>query len=215
MKKMLLLFLLVMLTGCDITYNLELDDKFTENIIIKERIVEGQESDELRMNLSIGEPLYHDSKSENKYEIKKTVDDGVMTLSANGVFPFDNSHSNAIYTACGEYKLDQNGDKVKIVASDFKLFDIYPPLDSFTVNIRSKKKVLKSNADKVKGNTYTWVITKDNYSNKTINLTYLQNDYSLFDDPLFKFGLVLFIIVVICSLAYVFIKARFLKINKL
>lgn len=215
MKKMLLFFLLIMLTGCDITYNLELDDKFTENIIIKEHIVEGQESDELRMKLSIGEPLYHDSTSGGKYEIKKTSDDGVMTLSANGVFPFDNSHSNAIYTACGDYKLDRNGDKVRIVAGDFKLFDIYPPLDSFTVNIKSKKKILRCNADKVKGNVYTWVITKDNYSNKTINLTYLQNDYSLFDDPIFKFGLVLFIIVVIFGLVYVFIKARFLKINKL
>ena len=52
----------------------------------------------------------------------------------------------------------------------FKCFDFYEDLDNLTINIKSDLLIKKHNADKVKGNTYSWNITKDNYENKSILL---------------------------------------------
>ena len=47
-------------------------------------------------------------------------------------------------------------------------FDDYPLLEEVTINIKTDYLVLENNADRVNGNTYTWVFTKD--SKKSINM---------------------------------------------
>ena len=55
------------------------------------------------------------------------------------------------------------------------IFDNYNLMDKLTVNIKSNYLVSEHNADEVVDNTYTWVITKDNYKKKNI---YIKIDKS-------------------------------------
>ena len=48
--------------------------------------------------------------------------------------------------------------------------DLYEDFDNVEIIIESKYKVVKSNADKQDGNKQIWIINKDNYSNKPINI---------------------------------------------
>ena len=48
------------------------------------------------------------------------------------------------------------------------------------INIKIDDRVIYSNADQVNNNIYTWIITRSNYNNKKINISYTtnKNDYS-------------------------------------
>lgn len=50
----------------------------------------------------------------------------------------------------------------------FSCYEKYQDLDNVNIYVKTKYKVVKNNADEVKGNTYIWNINKDNYTNKPI-----------------------------------------------
>jgi len=95
-------------------------------------------------------------------------------------------------------------------------------MDNVVVNIKTDLKVSKNNADKVEGNTYTWIINKDNYSNKPINIeiSKLSTSQSILnnitnENYILSGGLVIIILVlVICvSVIYIFMKRKHKKTN--
>ena len=93
----------------------------------------------------------------------------------------------------------------------------FPDLDSITVNIETKYKVLNNNADSISGNKYTWVINRSNYKDKTISFSYdIENGISknyFKDNPLIIFNICLVIIVFVCFIIYFILNRRYNKKN--
>lgn len=239
MKKWILTIICIfLLTGCSVNYNLNIDKKFTENISARETDSEyfGYEISGMSLKelndyyLKMPIPLLsnedHFSESFDKtpgisyYSVKDLTNDSEIGLYLTGTFKNYNKYSDsnmAWYASNLSVKKDDN--KMTILASNFKIFKQYINLDKITVNIKVNYFVSENNADSINGNVYTWVITRPNYSNKTIKLTYktkLDAVNSIEKDgSLAIFALVLAGIVIIGFVVYMFIQMRFKKKNSL
>lgn len=234
MKKFLFFICILLLTGCDITYNLDIDDDFVENISIIEDnsanfsyVIGGTDlisfknyyvSDFIPIHYNdIYYPESHVKVDGVTYYNKEDLS-GYNKIMVNLNGTFDNidslSNSNAIWKGCSNINISKDDDIV-ISASGFKVFDDYKIVDTLSVNIKTKYNVTEHNADKVSDDTYTWLITRDNYLNKRIQITMNEKNDTFFDDPMVKFGLILFIIVSIIGFIILLFKRRFSRINRL
>ena len=215
-----MILLLLVFTGCDITYNLTIGDNYSENILINEQIY-GNDDDELMLRLNNGIPLYSDFNHVNKfykYSIDRKGDN--FSLSLLGVFNSTNQNSYSVSNTCNNYSVSESNGKKVLSASDFFLFDNYVKLNSIKIIINYKGNVISNNADSIDGNKYTWIINRDNYKDKTINFIYDKNDgvissNYLKDNPMITFSLALVFILIIFLIIYLFVKFRFKRKNSL
>ena len=234
MKKFLFFICILLLTGCDITYNLDIDDDFVENISMIEDnsanfsyVIGGTDLISFK-NYYVSDfiPIHYNDIYYPESHVKV---DGVtyynkedlsgynkIMVNLNGAFDSIDSlsNSNAIWKGCSNINISKDDDIV-IRASGFKVFDDYKIVDTLSVNIKTKYNVTEHNADKVSDDTYTWLITRDNYLNKRIQITMNEKNDTFFDDPMVKFGLILFIIVSIIGFIILLFKRRFSRINRL
>ncbi|MBR3210265.1 MAG: hypothetical protein IKF82_08415 [Bacilli bacterium] len=234
MKKFLFFICILLLTGCDITYNLDIDDDFVENISMIEDnsanfsyVIGGTDLISFK-NYYVSDfiPIHYNDIYYPESHVKV---DGVtyynkedlsgynkIMVNLNGAFDSIDSlsNSNAIWKGCSNINISRDDDIV-ISASGFKVFDDYKIVDTLSVNIKTKYNVTEHNADKVSDDTYTWLITRDNYLNKRIQITMNEKNDTFFDDPMVKFGLILFIIVSIIGFIILLFKRRFSRINRL
>ena len=186
MKKLFFLFfLLLLMTGCSATYNLEIkDNSYIENIdITLEKIEENAyfESDvKIPVNKNSflsGDPDPNIEASENiKFYDYVKKNDGVKFSSLFELSSF--SFSGAIYSCYDKLNAYHRGGNIIISTSSRAVcFDNYSNLNKITVNITVDKKVKSHDADKVSDNVYTWYLTPDNP--KAINLVMeSQSNYS-------------------------------------
>lgn len=194
-KKIILLSAIFILTGCDINYNLVIDEQnFKESITIVEEeptkwnssIVDGSNDtykDEIDWMLKY--PI-HVSKTANidpyddtmmtsgvKYYQKEKInskEEYGVSLNTTGHLQELNDFRSLNY--CYEFANIINNDYEYIISTSFKnhCFETYLLLDKVNINITTDMKVTSNNADHVRGNTYTWTITRGNYNNKSISL---------------------------------------------
>ena len=70
-------------------------------------------------------------------------------------------------------------------------------VDEVAINITTDHKVTEANADKYENNTYTWIINKQNYSNKNIIMSIDFNEETLPTEEKnnIKFSTVLLIVI--------------------
>ena len=187
MKKILLLGALLLLTGCNITYNLEIDENnnFTENFKI-EAYIDENNSQELLYAYYLEEyPIYIDedfayydpyTKQDGYtyyHKSYKSLDNGYL-FNYRASFKYEDYNRartlNETFNnkAIGYVKED---DYYYLSASSASLFKYNANLESININISCKDcKVIKNNADLVTNNIYTWTITKN--TNTNINFQY-------------------------------------------
>ena len=79
---------------------------------------------------------------------------------------------------------------------EFKCFDMYPDLEEVKIRIKSMYKAKNNNSDKREGKYYVWVINKDNYMDKPINITF-SNEYDKASASSYTIYIILGIAVVI------------------
>ena len=179
MKRLLcLLFLLFVLTGCDVEYNLKIaGDVYTENINISvpntgnwKTIVNNVSNMKQisYINESSGDKYYYDldiNKDENKYKIK-------YDYKFNKYNIINSSAINRCYNIVGIEDSDEDNSMTFYTNTIFKCLytDGVQVIDKATINIITPLKVLDNNADKVDGNKYTWVIDETNFENKPISI---------------------------------------------
>ena len=226
MRKRLFLVLicLILLTGCDVTYDLTIDssDNFKEKVTMSF----------LKSNTSYNDILVY---KENKTPISNMENE---TKFYNSSIKDAGDYYNLIY----DYDHDMNGikssyfisncyhdftihnDNDNIVLNSGKNFSCFIGddglrADSVKVNITTKLDVLNNNADEVKGNTYTWILNENNYVDKEISMTLakeknlnletieVQNSSSLI------FLVVAIVIVVIGGLIFLLIRSKLRKNN--
>jgi len=179
MKKRILLVIMVLLltTGCTCEYNLIIDgSNYKEEIIITGETPDEISSFNQKWEIPIDKEEYEKiSGFDNETEINTKIYKYKLSsnkLILNNEFNSGNmSKSTAVYNCYNKLTVS-NYNNTTIISTSHKAdcFDKHPPLTSVKVKIKVDREVISNNADNVSGNTYTWNITKENASNKSINL---------------------------------------------
>lgn len=182
MKKILILSLLIiLLTGCNVTYNIELtDDIVNDKIEIsgsRDMFVE-YSKDENKTNY-ISDILFRIENNRNNLTKQKFINRDTLKYVYSGNIEYNDilfltPFSRWCYDEASMFLEDEN--KVIFTTSDkFLCYDLYSELENVKVNITSKYDVIENNADEIQGNTYTWIINRDNKDNKKIYIKIDKN----------------------------------------
>lgn len=181
-KTFLLIITILFLTGCSCEYNLTINDNnYKENINI---IADNEEeisyinynwkipTDKDEYNL-VGDTSTNQSYKSDLYDYK--INNNILTFDYN--FNKSSYKNSSAVSVCYDRLNIENHKNALIIATSIKAncFEKQPGLNKITINITVDKEVISSNSDEINGKTYTWYITKNNYSNKSITLT-LSNE---------------------------------------
>lgn len=172
-KLYLIIPLLLLLTGCTINYNLEINkDSITENI--SGTVTNEEITPEIEGRSDVNPQYYYlyldDSAlitdSNEKYTKEITdIEDGKkfnFNYTYNG-----NYDKSKLINNCFENHIINENDEYYYIKLSGKFSCLYS--DKININVISNYEVLDNNAQKVDGNKYTWVI--DSSNNVNINLT--------------------------------------------
>lgn len=214
MKKIIFVLLFILIfSGCSVEYNLEIkDNKFFESITSNvDNLSQYNSHKDNRLVSFYSEALvtYYTSQEEAKqnfhyYKSKPSYKNNLYKINYSYDFDMDNyTDSNAVKSCYEYFKITTNGNNVTLSTSNkFNCFNSYNELDKVTINITSYYGVVRSNADKVNGKTYTWEITRENASNKPILFEYDNTKRNItlidyFTDNIYLvilFGVLLFVV---------------------
>ena len=183
-KKMLFLCLLCffMITGCDVNYELAIDnDTFKENITmtfskldIDDEGIAVYKNNKTPISMNENEDKFYDvivNELNDSYDLIYRYDHDLSS--------FKNSYFLA--NCYPDFDVQSNDKEITLYSGNrFMCFEGDDGLqaDSVKINITTDLKVLENNADYVTGNTYTWTIDHNNYENKLIDIR-LQKDVTL------------------------------------
>lgn len=240
MKKILLLIAVFVITGCQANYTLSIDKEgYNESLTAIEK--NSMNFDSVVGGISLynykdfyleKEFPYHYNdpylpeanyrfKDVSYYNVNDLTNDNQVGLSLSSKFKTVDSFSksNIIWKTCHKKDISLNDGILSINASGFNFIGDYDILDKITVNIISDYNIVNSNADKINGNKYTWVITKSNYNGKSINIVFDTNSFSnrllkQGDDSMVRFTIALSILSLVCFVLYFFTKKIFIRRNR-
>lgn len=218
MKKFLLIFLVLFLTGCTAQYDLTIN---AENIVEDVTVSlpkEILERDMLTPYLSSNNNLvYPGSEFNDVYSTSLDEDNNNYYLSYNYTHDYDKFSQSLFLNRCYEnVSVVNNDNQIVLSTSDtfmcLNMMDDGFYLDSADIRIQTDMEVVNNNADKVVGNTYIWNIDSDNYNNKSINIQIKKpvNVMEVVSDNE-TFYLMLFIVIailVVALLVYVFVRSK-------
>lgn len=237
MKKLLNLILIILLiTGCTVEYNIKITNDFideTTSILNYEKdkwdnnmyLYNGEKyKDMINEQLKTPAPVYKDSNI-NPYDPYNKVD-GVeyydQTLISNtdvyGIrykykIPIDKYNNSINARMCySDFDIVYNQQYINISTSEeFKCFNYYDMLDKIEVNVTTSwdYEIVSSNADKEEDGKYTWIITKENASNKPIEISVKK---------VFNWRLILIIIVpilLVSTIIYIGLRKKLSKNNQI
>lgn len=203
MKKGILLWLLIfLLTGCTVNYDLKIEsNKIEENISgsISKDLYEIKETDtDVNIFYSIinfdqypllkGNDVYH-----------KTIVNTEDGVDYNFKYKYNNNFDQSrLLNTCFENVVFKESDQYYYVKLSGDFYCLYS--DQIVINVNTKYVVFDHNADKVKNNTYTWII--DDNSTE-INATISKEIINDLDDVKNKpnyFRIVSFVVLIVLSL---------------
>ena len=171
---------LLFLCGCEATYNLDISEGFLETTTINS-VSDGDTS--LMEGYPRNLPAYY-TDSFNPEDTSRYDDisyyeasyqsDGVLSYT----YKFQDKYNLSTIAKESMPKITIDKDKtVRIHATgNFDCFSIYNSLEKLTINIKAPYEIVYQNADYINGDTYTWIINKDNPMG-TIDLEYKNPDY--------------------------------------
>lgn len=178
-KKFLILLIisLIFLTSCSCEYDLVIKgDSFNETITLTgdndseiEKFANtwSVPTDKETYNIG-GDSEDMDSNLVSTYEYN--LNGNKLTFS-NLFTESDYASSTAVYNCFKSLTISEYEDTTIIsTSSGATCFNKQPDLNQLTINITVDRAVISHNADKVNGKIYTWYITKDNASDKSIDL---------------------------------------------
>ena len=187
MKKKILLFSILLLSGCSINYDLEISSsELDEQTVISTNLTanESYENESLTTvldNLN-NVSIYFDSNEirADKYKITKSESNNIKNYHFSTAYSLNDFYRSAAINQCFKEFNIQTEDNYVLLRTNNRCaaFDNYPLLEAITINIKTDLNVIVSNADQVNDNIYTWHLTRDNYTNKAVRLTYSLPDDS-------------------------------------
>lgn len=211
MKKIKLIFisiLLFLVTGCSVEYQLTFNDSnLTEKINI-DASSSSLTVDQIKIMLN--DQLPENGNKLQSYQ-KKVNKNKQIELSNN--YDTLTYKKSLILSQCyTAYNFIESKDYYDLTTS--KTFTCNPfdymIIDELTVEIKTNHKVLSSNADQVKGNTYIWKLTEANKEDQSIQIRFskekAENKISL---------IILGIAVIIAIIAFIVFTIQRKKNNKI
>ena len=221
-KKILFIICLLLLTGCDAVYNINIGNseiKESTNIYFSEKDYNYESyypysssakrfssADELIQNtINSDYKAFDNYNSKELYMKKRISDNNGEGVNLKYTYNYNNINSSSLLNYCGDIvKYVNDGDSLSFNVDNLSLCnmgDYGPHLNKFTVNVKTDLKVTENNADKVKNNTYTWVYkdSSDLYT-KSIKIVMKKSIISSFSDN--HGGLFIFIIIIILIISF-------------
>jgi len=175
-KKLIILILILLLTGCSAKYDINFGkDKIEDKIEIfedstKVNKANEEETDEIN-NLIIDWENGYDHYKRELYSTD-TIDGYRYTYE----FDYDEYDAMSQIRKCyDDFKLTYDKEIKLTTSKEFLCGTYYPDTKQIEINITSEYEIKSSNADKKDKNKHTWIINKDNYKNKPITITINKN----------------------------------------
>lgn len=176
-RILILIMLLLLTTGCECEYNLTIDgNTYKEKINIIGETSEEIASFKNNWKIPIDKDKYNSiSESDSNMDTNSEIYEYKLSESKL-TFNYDFSrkeyiNSTAVSNCYNKLTISNyNNTTVISTSSNSVCFEKNPPLTSVKINIKVDRPVIKSNADIINGNIYTWYINKTNANNKNINL---------------------------------------------
>ncbi len=220
-KTIVIVICLLIITGCDVTYNLDTTKYFQEDIDICDYYSRNDSPITLnnkleKIHMMASDNLYLRNNSlAGVYNVSKYDDGQKFGLLLIGKFGDNNLNSNAVSQACSNYSINEISNRLELLASDFILFE-RDDIDTLTVNIKAKN-VKENNADSSMNGVYTWIIDKYNYHDKEIHIVFEKSEEIMIDnnDPMIGFYILLFILFAIGLSFYRVIKNKRDRVNNI
>ncbi len=190
MKKLLILVgLLILTTGCEINYNLEIgEDGVVETTSLvssyaddDDYVDQNSEMYDIYVNKPI--PVFKDNtvKNDNKkesgikyYTTKDLATDDELGIELSTEFDYSSAiNSKLANYVYDDFSVKKNNNLISVAASKigYDIFKEYPTIKKINVNVKTPYTVVDNNADKVKDDVYTWTLKKSNYKEKDISIT--------------------------------------------
>lgn len=176
MKRILLLFLVFLLTGCSAEYNLEInEDNIVENVTVDFKKAETDRS-ALEPYLTNNHYVYPGSDLDAIYKVSLNEDNSNYFLSYDYVHDYSHFTQSMFLSKCYENVFLSSDDKqINLATSDtFRCINMLEDnfqVDNVKISIKTNMKVIDNNADSVSGKVYNWFIDISNYYEKPIKLT--------------------------------------------
>lgn len=169
-KILVLIILSLLISGCDVKYNINIrGKKISEEIILPN-------TDNYTVD-NLTNDFYYDIENKKKYNLEIKEDKIILSNKDTKLSTLSN---NNLYDYCFS-KIDsfeEDGYYHFRTSSDFNCMVYeYIPIDKITIVLNTFNKVKEHNADEVKFGKYIWYIDKDNSSTKQIYFTVKKNEY--------------------------------------
>lgn len=231
-KRLILLIIVLLLTGCKVEYKIDLDKNLTINESTK-FIKTTKTDDELfketsHWNIPLEKSNSYDftkDKERDKSYYNSNVKEDSITYSYKYRNDDYGSYEESTFTNLAyEYISITNLNDNKFIISsskEFLVFDRYHEIEEVKVTIHTDYKVLETNADEINNHNYTWLITPENAYGKNI---YLEVDTSkedlnfkerLLRGDYFNLFTISIIILVIAAIILFVLKLHSMRKNKI
>ena len=200
-RKICLLFLILLMTGCTANYELEI---YNDTVIEKatpwySKTEVSNDPFEYTKQQSLkyddnGDFLFHNSKK----TVKKEALIGVELTNKYDTLDTVKTSSKIIhYCYYAKNIVHTKKEYITVKTSnEFLCLNEIEELEHVTISIKSNHKLKETNADEIKGHTYYWYITKENYQKKPISLVLYSDQYVWnYDNEILKrLGLIILVI---------------------
>lgn len=211
-NKIIILLSLLLLTGCTVNYNLEINkDTLNETItgtVTKEESSQDSNATGLSTVYSIinedQKPVYNKEELYQK-ELKESGNNINYTFKYN--YNIEDFINSTIINTCFENHEIEQLDNYYSIRLSGNFYCLYSK--KINIAVTSNLKVASNNADKIKDNTYIWTIDKN-----TTNIELVVDKDTPYTKPIKRgisstFRIVCFIVlVVLSSLAYILYKKK-------
>ena len=180
-RKVFLFIMILFLTGCGSKYSLIISDdqiKETINIDIPKYMIPEPNANEIKYGIELDDqitpfiekdhyPLYDNYSIIYNKENKES--DDYINLKLDHTYTKEEfSNSNVLKSCFDNYAYSYENKYVLKASGNF--YCLHHNDSEVEINIKAKNRVIKSNAEKVKGKTHTWYITKENQNNVNIEI---------------------------------------------
>lgn len=211
MKKIIFLLLIcLLLTGCTVNYNLDINDNnFKETLTGNVLNIELNNNNDTDINMfsyliNGDQPAFY--KNDNIYfnKITKNTTNGI-DFDYSYTFNEYNFNNSRIINECFDNHVYEYKDNTYYLVVSGKFKCNYS--ETTNINITTNYNVTSNNAKTIKNNTYTWTIDENNKDNIYFFITIDKTNKSNFDFQWNTFKTIgLIIIILLSSICIYFIK---------